>query len=134
MLPERLSARYERLIGLLEGRSDSRLGTRAAREDLVAIKRCQFTLTPVSMPNLFIIDDKVAYEGVKRAGKGGYDMTHCETATEAVRELVKEFDRFFDESHREILHTHPPDGCIAEQLRGFYEEANAAKRRRRRGK
>jgi hypothetical protein len=130
MSPERLSARYDRLIALLEGGSDHRRGSVAAREDKLAIKQCEFTLTPVSMPNLFIIDDKVAYEGLKRGGKGGYEMTHCEAGADAVRELVKEFDRLFDESQREMLQTHPRDGRIAEQLRGFYEEAKAAKRRR----
>jgi hypothetical protein len=67
-MPERLRVRFERLMGLLEGRSDNVDDSNAAAEDLDAMKQCEFTLTPVPMPNLMIIGDQVAYEGMKRSG------------------------------------------------------------------
>jgi hypothetical protein len=123
MLPERLRVRYKRLIGLLEGRSDILRNRQLALDDLQAIRRCEFTLSPVSMPNIFIIGEEVAYEGMKRVGAGGFEMTHCETNPEAVRELIRDFDRYFEESHHEMIRTHPPDGQLTKQLRRFYKDA-----------
>ena len=62
MLPERLRVRFARLIGLFEGRSDIRGKLKAAAEDVKATKQCEFALSPVPMPNVFIIGDQVAYE------------------------------------------------------------------------
>jgi hypothetical protein len=45
MLPDRLRVRYQRLIGLLEGRSDIVDDPQAASDDLAAIKQCDFTLS-----------------------------------------------------------------------------------------
>lgn len=123
MLPERLRVRYERLIGLFEGRSDIRRAPRIAAEDVKAMRQCEFALSPVPMPNVFIIGEDVAYEGMKRGGAGGFEVTHCETTAEGLRELVQQFDGFFAESRREMLRAHPPDGCLVEQLRNFYQEA-----------
>jgi hypothetical protein len=123
MLPERLRVRYERLIGLFEGRSDISNDAQGAADDLVAITQCEFTLSPVPMPNLFIIGENVAYEGMKRAGTGGFEMTHCETSADGLRELIRQFDRLFEDSRDEMVRAHPPDGRLAEQLRNFYEEA-----------
>jgi len=129
MLPERLRKRYERLIGLLEGRSDIPDDPQAAAEDVTAIKQCEFVLSPVPMPNLFIISNVVAYEGMKRGGTSGFNMTHCETRPEGLREMSQQFDIFFDESRREMVRAHPPDGHLVDQLRDFYEEAVAVSRR-----
>jgi len=123
MLPERLRMRYERLIGLLEGRSDIANDPESAAEDVAAISQCDFVLSPVPMPNLFIIDETVAYEGMKRGGTGGFEMTHCETNVENIRELIQQFDRLFDDSLRDMIRTHPPDGQLVAQLKHFYEEA-----------
>ncbi len=122
MLPERLRVRYERLIGLLEGRSDI-VEKKVAASDVAAITRCEFALTPVPMPNLFIIGENVAYEGMKRGGTGGFEMTHCETGADGVRDLIQQFDRLFEDSRREMLRAHPPDGRLTEQLRNFFHEA-----------
>jgi hypothetical protein len=129
MIPERLRVRYERLIGLLEGRSDIEDPDTAAL-DLAQLRQCTFVLSPVPMPNLFIIGDQVVYEGVKRAGRGGFDMTHCETNTDAVLTLIDQFDRFFEDSHAEMVRRHPPDGRLAEQLRAYYAEAVAIEEER----
>jgi hypothetical protein len=123
LLPARLRVRYERLIGLLEGRSDIRRNPKAAAEDVRAIKRCEFALSPVPSPNVFIIGDQVAYEGMKRGGAGGFEMTHCETSPEGLRELIEQFDRFYEDSRQEMIRAHPPDGRLAEQLKNFYREA-----------
>ena len=128
MLPERLRARYERLIGLLRGRSDISNDAQAAADDLVAITHCKFTLSPVPMPNLFIIGESVAYEGMKRAGTGGFEMTHCETTADGLREMIRQFDRLFEDSRDEMVRAHPPDGRLAEQLQNFYEEAMGLRR------
>jgi hypothetical protein len=130
--PERLSVRYKRMVGLLQGRSDIKGDPTAAKKDLAAMKNCEFTLSPVPMPNLLIIDDTIAYEGLKRGGTGGFEMTHWETNTEELHHLILEFDRFFDDSKRDMLHTHPPDGCLAKQLQDFFEEARALEQRRKR--
>lgn len=122
MLPARLRVRYERLIGLLEGRSDVR-DRQAAEADINAIRSCEFSLSPVPMVNLFIIGERVAYEGMKRGGSGGFEMTHCETNPAGVRDLIGKFDELFDDSRREMARLHPPDGRIVEQLRAFYDEA-----------
>jgi len=42
------------------------------------------------MPNVFIIGETVAYEGMKRGGTGGFEMTHCETSAEGLRELIQQ--------------------------------------------
>jgi hypothetical protein len=123
MLPARLRTRYQRLIGLLEGRSDISDDREAAAEDLAGMQQCELTLSPVPMPNLFIIGDTVAYEGMKRGGTGGFEMTHCETSAEQLRELIQQFDRLFEDSRRDMIRAHPPDGRLVEQLRAFYDEA-----------
>ncbi len=123
MLPERLRVRFERLIGLLEGRSDITDDPQAAIEDVAAIKQCEFVLSPVPMPNLFLMGEMVAYEGMKRGGTGGFDMTHCETSADGLRDLIHQFDRFYDGSCRDMIRTHPPDGRLLEQLKIFYREA-----------
>ena len=123
MLPQRMQARYRRLIGLLKGRSDIRRNPRAAREDVQAMSRCEFALSPVPTPNLFIIGNKVAFEGMKRAGTAGFEMTHCETSSEGVRELVEQFDNNFEQSRQDMIQIHPPDGRLAEQLQKFCDDA-----------
>jgi hypothetical protein len=120
----RVSKRYERLIGLLEGKSDILNDPRAASADLKAIKNCEFVLSPVHMPNQFIIGDIIAYEGMKRGGIGGFEMTHWETDKEELHQLCGQFDRLFEESKKDMIQTHPPDGRIAEQLTAFYQEAD----------
>ena len=133
MLPDRLSARYDRLVGLLEGRSDIVHNRTAAAADLKAIKQCEFVLSPVPMPNLFVIGNGVAYEGMKRSSAGGFDMTHCETSADELEELIEQFDRFFEESKNEMIRSHPPDGALLEQLRAFYLEAAPEKEGSKRG-
>ncbi len=123
MLPERLRVRFERLIGLLEGRSDIVDDHQAANEDLIAIQQCEFVLSPVPMPNVFVIGAIVAYEGMKRGASGGYDMTHCETSADGLRDLIQKFDRLFDDSRRDMVRNHPPDGQLLKQLKSFYREA-----------
>lgn len=123
--PSRLSTRYERLIGLLEGKSDFKDDPNAVNEDLEAIKNCEFVLSPVPMPNQFIIGDTIAYEGMKRGGMGGFEMTHWETDKEELRQLSEQFDRLFEESKQDMIHIHPPDGQISKQLSMFYKEARS---------
>ena len=125
MVPERLSMRYRRLIGLLDGNSDIENDPLRSAYDLIAIKQCEIALSPVPMPNLFIIGNEVAYEGVKRTGAGGFDMTHCETSPEELNDIIKKFDKFFQESNNEMNSKHPPDGHLIEQLRKFYNDAIA---------
>jgi hypothetical protein len=76
------------------------------------------------MPNLMIIGDEVAYEGMKRSNAGGFEMTHCETDPHELRELAKQFDKFFSESKIEMARSHPPNGGLLEQLRAFHREAD----------
>lgn len=122
MLPDRLSARYRRLIKLVE--SPTTATDYSGREDDVKIvMNSEFALSPVPMPNLFIIGNEAAYEGMKRSSAGGFDMTHCETEKEELHELINQFDRCFEESRREMCRTHPPDGCFLQQLKAFYLEA-----------
>jgi hypothetical protein len=86
------------------------------------VKNCEFALSPVPTPNLFIIGDEAAYEGMKRSSAGGFDMTHCETGKQELQELIDQFDRFFAESKAEMCRTHPDDGCFLQQLKAFYFE------------
>jgi hypothetical protein len=123
MLPERLRVRYRRMIGLLEGRSDINGNPAAAAADMAAMNRCEFALTPVPPHNILIIGETVAYEGMKRGGTHGYEMTHCETSAEGLRELIQQFDQFFEASRNEMVRSHPPDGRLLEQLRAFLREA-----------
>jgi len=95
MVPERLQARYRRLIGLLQGRSD--LKGKAGKDDLTAMDRCQWALNPVPMPNLLILGDEVAYEGFKQSGSRGFERTRCETSPKVVQELAESFDTHFDD-------------------------------------
>lgn len=123
MLPERLRVRYERLIGLLEGRSDIGDDPASADADVRAIEQCDFALSPVPMPNVLILGDRVAYEGMKRAGAGGFEMTHCETDGREVRNLIEQFDHYFRSSLRDMVRTHPPNGRLLDQLRAYFAEA-----------
>lgn len=123
---ERLIARYKKLIAMLEGGGE----LPSAAEDAIVIKQCQFALSPVPMPNVLIIGQQIAYEGMKRGNQGGFAVTHCETSPEGLGDLTAQYDLFFDESLREMVRSHPPDGRLVEQLRGFYDEAVAAKLRR----
>lgn len=123
LTPLRLSKRYERLIGLLQGKSDIQNDEKAALDDIEAIKNCEFVLSSVQMPNQFIIGETIAYEGMKRGGLGGFEMTHWETDKEELRQLCEQFDHLFEESKEEMIQTYPPDGRITEQLTGFYQEA-----------
>jgi hypothetical protein len=123
MLPIRLRTRYERLIGLLEGRSDITNSPDDEAEDVTAMKQCDFVLTPISMPNLFIIGDTVAYEGMKRKGAAGFDVTHCETSVDGLHEMISNFDKLYEDSRLEMIRIYPPDGRIVEQLKAFYHEA-----------
>jgi len=127
MLPDRLSVRYRRLIALLEGKSDCTSDPIAANDDLAAIQNCEFALTPVPMPNLIIIGETVAYEGMKRGATRGFEMTHCETSLDRIREMIKQFDRTFEDSRAEMVQAHPPDGRLVEQLRRFLDEAMGSK-------
>lgn len=123
MLPERLRVRFERLIGLLQGRSDIIGDVQAAQDDIAMMNQCSLVLSPVPMPNMMIIGETVAYEGMKRGGRGGFDMTHCEANTEGVRNLIDQFERLYDDSRREMIRTDPPDGRLVEQMERFYKEA-----------
>jgi hypothetical protein len=125
MLPIRLCKRYERLIGLLEGRSDITNCPDDAAEDVDIMKQCDLVLTPISMPNLFIIGETVAYEGMKRRGIAGFDVTHCETSVDGLREIISNFDKLYEDSRSEMIRMHPPDGHIVELLKAFYHEAIA---------
>jgi hypothetical protein len=127
MLPVRLRTRYERLIGLFEGRSDITNSPNDAEEDVAAMKQCDFVLTPIPMPNLFIIGETVAYEGMKRRGTAGFDMTHCETNVDNLHEMIKYFDELFEDSRLEMVRLHPNDDGIMDQLKEFYSEAVAVR-------
>ena len=119
MLPERLSIRYRRLIGLLNGVSDIRNNEKAEKADLIAINQCQIALTPVSMPNLIIIGESVAYEGMKRGATRGFEMTHRETNTHRIRELIEQYDQLYDDSAKDMRSRKR----LADQLREFLKEA-----------
>ncbi len=123
MLPTRLRKRYQRLIGLLEGCSDITNNPQGADEDLAVMKQCEFVLTPTPLPNFFIIDKTIAYEGMKRRGTAGFDMTHCEISADGIKDMITHFDQLFNDSLHEMVRTHPPDGRFAEQLNAFYREA-----------
>jgi hypothetical protein len=122
MQPARLRIRYERLLGLLGGESDMS-DPSAASDDVAAMARCEFVLSPVPMPNLFIIGNDVAYEGIKRGGSGGFEATVCETDPASVATMIRDFDHLFSESRAEMRRIWPPDGQLRQQLRRYYEEA-----------
>lgn len=121
-LQPRHCARYERLIGLLEGKSDMR-DHAEVDQDIRAIKRCRFALSPVPMPNLFIIGGQVAYEGVKRGGRSGFEMTHCETKPEGVEKLIEQFDMLFADSLSIVPIGSNSNDYFLEQLKRCYAEA-----------
>lgn len=125
MLSDRLRVRFQRLLGLLQGRSDI-VGDDAQRDDdLRAITRCELVLSPIPMPNLYIIGNRVAYEGLKRGGTRGFQKTHCETDPREINNLSQDFDSHFADSLEEMRRSHPPDGRLLEQLQGFFREATA---------
>ena len=121
---DRLQPRFKRLLGLLAGKSDIHDDPQAAADDVQAIKQCEFVLNSVSRPNLYILGEEVAYEGMKRGGAAGFEMTHRETDPNALRSLIEGFDRLFNESRHEMKRTHPPDGRLVEQLQSIYDEAH----------
>lgn len=123
MLPDRLTARYQRFIRLLEGRSDFPQGSEAATEDIRAMQQCDFVLTPIPSPNVMIIGDSIAYEGLKRGGGPGFERTHYETDSDVLKEMIQQFDRFFENSREDMVRTHPPDGRLLQQLIDCYSDA-----------
>jgi hypothetical protein len=52
-------------------------------------------------------------------------MTHCETNLGTLREMIDQFDLFFEESYRETQRVHPDNASLARQLQIFYNEAIA---------
>jgi hypothetical protein len=52
-------------------------------------------------------------------------VAHCETDREAVGEMIRQFDSFFEETHRETLRSYPSKRDLAAQLQVFYDEAVA---------
>ncbi len=126
MKPRRLRARFQRLIRLLEGHSDIKGNPKAAADDIKAIRRSQIALSPVASPNLLIIGDQVAYEGMKRGGTGGFEMTHCEKNREAVRQLIRQFDQHFDQSRRDMKRRGGSRRTVVSELRRYLREATAA--------
>jgi hypothetical protein len=89
------------------------------------MKQCHITHSPVPMPNLFIIGDTVAYEGVKRGGTRSFEITHCETGQRQLQELIEQFETFFDASHEEMCRTYPSKDRLKELFSSFYREAIA---------
>lgn len=122
MQPERLKVRYRRLIGLLTSIEDS-LSPDVTLKDVVAMRNCDFVVSPIPMPNQFVIGNVIAYEGVKRGGTGGFDLTHWETDAEEVGEICSQFDQFFDDSKRDMESLRLRKGSLVHQLREFYKEA-----------
>ena len=115
-LPDRLMARFRRLIGLFESKSDIE-NPDAAKEDLEAMKHCEWAVNPIASTNLLIIGDNVAYEGIKRGGTRGFERTHCETNPDAIEKLIEDFDAHF----ADCIETQQQD--VGSQLKSFYEEA-----------
>jgi len=134
LAPARLKVRYSRMIQLLQGSTDTPEDLAAAEADIQAMKRCEFILSPVATSNLFIIGDFVAYEGMKRGGTGGFEITHIESDPREVRELIRQFDVYFSESRADLKHTHPPDGQVTSLLQRFFDEANTLDKRRERSR
>lgn len=99
MFPDRLRARYRRLIKLLRGESDFE-DKENIHLDQKIMARCNFAMNPVPIPNLFMIDHPqhlITYEGIKRGGTRGFERTHFETDPEVVHQMIKEFDEHFDD-------------------------------------
>ena len=118
-----MQARYKRLIQLLETRRGTNRKPMGWAMVQKVIKQCEFVISPVPMPHLFIIGDRVAYEGMKRGGSSGFGMTHCENNPDALKPMIEQFDRFFASSREDMILARPPDGQVAKQLHEFYEEA-----------
>jgi hypothetical protein len=123
--PERLRARYHRLINLLELRAGAWPIASEDQNDRIAIRNCTFALSPVPMPNLLIVGNTIAYEGMKRGTTRGFEKTHCETDPNAVAELIADFERVYQASSLENERTHPPDGRLLERLRECLREAES---------
>lgn len=126
--PERLTARYNRLIHLLELRGTAKNLDGADEEDRLAIENCEFALSPVPMPNLLIVGDTIAYEGMKRGTTRGFEKTHCETDPNALADLIADFERVFQASSLENRRTHPPNGRTLERLKEYLREAQSTAR------
>ena len=118
-------ARYQRLIRLLELRANAGSIASADQNDRMAIENCAFALSPVPMPNLLIVGNTIAYEGMKRGTARGFEKTHCETDPNAVTELIKDFERVYQASCLENERTHPPDCRLLERLREYLFEAES---------
>jgi hypothetical protein len=41
--------------------------------------------------------------------------------------MIQHFDRAFEDSRNEMIQSHPPNGCLVEQLRSFLDEASATR-------
>ncbi|MCA9082002.1 MAG: nucleotide-binding protein, partial [Planctomycetaceae bacterium] len=124
-LPERLKIRYRRLIGLMEGKSDSltRSDKQLDQQAMQAMmtNRCEFALTSVPSPNLFIIGNQVAYEGFKRGHSPGFARTHRETNPQAIAQWIAQFDDLFLQCESDTKRREPVDGGVLQQLKHCYE-------------
>jgi len=97
-----LDCRYRRLIGLLQGNSDN--GVPADVEaDIAMIERCRFVISEVPHPNTLILDDSVAYEGIKRGIGRGFGLTYRITIREEIAESVSEFDNLYRDAYEYTL-------------------------------
>jgi hypothetical protein len=129
--PDRLTVRFKRLIGLVEGKSDIPSNSEGAGLDLKAIRNCEIVLNSVPMSNLWIIDDRVAYEGSKRKLGRGFERTRCETNAAAIDDLIKQFEETFEKCKQDMLQAFPPDGRLLEQLKLRLRRAENSKKRTR---
>lgn len=122
-LSERLKRRYQRLIALLEGGSDFPAGSEEARLDQLAIRNCEIVLAPVPSPNLMIIGNQIAFEGIKRGGQAGFSRTHCETNPTVIHDMITQFDEHFAHCKNDLIRRESVDGLLLDQLKRCYQQA-----------
>jgi hypothetical protein len=98
----RLDIRYQRLIGLLEGRSDQTNPVQATA-DLAMMKQCEFVVTEIPHPNTLILGDVVVHEGIKRGSGRGFEMTYRITVKSEVRRATTDFEDLFNKATQRSL-------------------------------
>ncbi len=96
---ERLALRLHRLIGLLDGKSDSKNPEQRQLDRLVA-SHCQVTISNIPRPNTLILGRRKCFEALRRGLGRGFETTYWTTTAKEVEQIVQGFDNVFDDCRK----------------------------------
>lgn len=114
---ERLAMRMHRMIGLLEGKSDSTVNE-IRRLDKLVSQQCDVTISKSSYHNTLMLGQQKCFEALRRGIGRGFATTYWTTTRSEVCELTQNFDSVYDECQRSV----PDNGAAINKLKEAFEK------------